>query len=334
MTGRILVVAFLAVALSACSSSGRDPVLEQDGTVQEGDAADSGVSSVDVTEMDDTLFVDGPLDTANPPLDATLVDLKLPDQTFPADVVGPKDAAPFELAPEDVAPELVHVDIVPPGPACGDIFKCGISKDCGLTSDVCWTTCYGEADENELAAFEEVKDCVSLKCEELPPEEQGDCLMSECIDEVLTCLGGDGEAGCLDTFICIQECSQDDDGLCFFECIEESSQESLELLLDMSNATENESMALLIECAGGNGDMNCGETIACFTNCEDEPAPPDDPGDDPAMDCMMTCISESSPEGADDLLAFLDCTEEACPDGMDECPGMFACLGECPGLVF
>jgi hypothetical protein len=334
MTGRTMIVALLALMLAACSNSGREPLLEQDGTIQEADSADSGGSAADVTEMDDTTVADGPQDVTTPPQDATLVDISAPDQTIPVDIVGPKDAAPFEIAPADVVPEVIPVDIVPQGPTCGDIFKCGIGKGCGLTSDICWTTCYGEANESELQAFEEVKDCVAIFCEDLPPEEQGDCLMSACINEVLTCLGGDGEAGCLDTFFCIQGCAQDDDGLCYFECIEDSSQESLELLLDMSNATENESMALLIECAGGQGDLNCGETVMCFTSCEDNPPPPDDPSEDPAMDCMMTCISESSPEGAEDLLAFLDCAEEACPDGMDECPGMFACLGECPGLMF
>jgi hypothetical protein len=329
----MMIPVLLAAVLAACSNSGREPLLEQDGTVQEADSADSGSEPADVTELDDTTVTDGPLDTTNPPLDATLVDMSTPDQTVPVEVVGPKDAAPFEIAPEDLIEEIVPIDIVPPGPTCGDIFECGIGKGCGLTSDVCWATCFGEADESELQSFKDLSDCVALMCEELPPEEQGDCLMSQCITEVLTCLGGDGDADCLDTFLCIQGCGPDD-GFCYFECVEGASEESLQLLLDMSNATENESFALIIECVGGQGNMSCGETVGCFTTCEDNPPPPDDPNEDPAMDCMMACIADSSPEGAADLLAFLDCAEEACPDGMDECPAIFVCLGECPGLMF
>ena len=221
---------------------------------------------------------------------------------------------------------------VTPGLTCGDIFKCGIAKGCALTNALCWSTCFGKAGEDELQAFEELTDCVGEFCEQLPPEEQGDCLMSQCIGEVSSCLDGKGDVGCLDSLLCIQGCGQDDD-LCFFECIEESSEESLILLLDMSNATEIESFALVVECVGGEGDKNCGETVMCFTSCEDNP-PPDDPGEDPAMDCETSCIAESSPEGAEDLIAFMYCAEEACPNGMDECPGMFACMSECPGIIF
>lgn len=341
MARRTILMLILTLALTAC----REPMLEQDGTAATADATDSGTGPADIAEAEDMIPLDGPLDNTLPPLDVTLIDESSPDQVPPVDVVGPQDTAPLELTPEEVVADVVPIDIVPPGPTCGDIFMCGIAKGCGLTSDFCWSTCFGEAGEAELQAFTELTDCVGALCEQLPPEEQGDCLMSECIDEVLDCVGGDGEAGCMDTFLCIQGCGQDD-GLCFFECIQESSEESLTLLLDMSNATESENLALIIECAGGEGDLNCGETVTCFTSCEDNPPPPDDPpddpedgpgdepGEDPAMDCMMTCISQSSPEGAEDLLAFLDCSEEACPDGMDECPGIFACMSECPGIMF
>ena len=123
MTGRTMIVALLALMLAACSNSGREPLLEQDGTIQEADSADSGGSAADVTEMDDTTVADGPQDVTTPPQDATLVDISAPDQTIPVDIVGPKDAAPFEIAPADVVPEVIPVDIVPQGPTCGDIFK-------------------------------------------------------------------------------------------------------------------------------------------------------------------------------------------------------------------
>jgi len=323
----------LALILTACSNSGREPLLEQDGTLAGVDSSDSGNSPADVVESNDITPTEVTPDGLVVPVDVTAIDLAEPDHIAPMDVVGPKDTAPLELVTEDIIPEIVPVDIVPPGPTCGDIFMCGIGKGCGLTSDICWETCFGKASESELQTYMDLSDCVALMCEELPPEEQGDCLMSQCITEVLSCLGGGGEAGCLDTFTCIQGCGPDD-GICYFECVEEASEESLELLLDMSNATENESLALIIECVGGQGEMSCGETVGCFTSCEDNPPPPDDPDEDPAMDCMMTCIADSSPEGADDLLAFLDCAEEACPDGMDACPGVFVCLGECPGLEF
>ena len=323
----------LAMALSACSSSGRSPLLEQDGTSGTSDTTDSGSSPVDTIATSDISVPDGLADGTPPPLDIVAVDEFSADQTTVTDVPGPQDTAPQEISVEEVATEIVPVDIVPAGPTCGDVFKCGIAKGCGLTNDICWATCFGAAAESELQAFKDLSDCIGLMCEQLPPEEQGECLMSQCLGEVFSCLGGNGDADCLDSFLCIQGCGPDD-GLCYFECIEESNEESLTLLLDMSNATETESFALLIECAGGQGDLSCGETVACFTSCEDNPPPPDDPGQDPAMDCMMGCIAQSSPEGANDLLAFLACTEEACPNGMDECPGVFTCLGECPGLMF
>lgn len=333
MCRQMFLSLLLTTALMACSSSGRSPLMEQDGNASGTDATDSGSSPADLVAAADTFVPDGFADGTLPPLDLVAVDEFSPDQTSVTDVVGPEDTAPQEVQVEEIATEIVPIDIVPPGPTCGDVFKCGIAKGCGFTGDICWATCFGSADEGELQAFKDLSDCVGLKCEQLPPEQQGECLMSECLGEVFECLGGNGDADCLDSFLCIQGCGTDD-GLCFFECIEESNEESLALLLDMSNATETESFALLIECAGGKGELSCGETVACFTSCEDNPPPPDDPGEDPAMDCMMGCIAQSSPEGADDLLAFLTCADEACPNGMDECPGIFACLGECPGLMF
>lgn len=327
---RTLVLWMVAGLFLACSNSGKQPVLEADGGLPDvrGDLAADG-SGGELVELQDVLAVEvaGNDDLANGELSGSdtsdILDLSVPELPPPQDLVNTPDLQ------DDIAP----VDIVPLGPTCGDIFKCGLAKGCGVTGDICWATCFGVATEMELAAFKGITDCVGAFCEELPPEAQGDCLMSQCLDPVLVCLGGKGTSDCITTFQCIQGCGQDD-GLCYFECIEGADANSLELLIDMSNATEQEMFSLLIECAGGNGEMSCAETVGCITSCEDSAPQPEDPADDPVMDCMIGCLSGSSAEGADDLLAFLACADEQCPDGMDQCANMFACLGECPGLLF
>jgi hypothetical protein len=254
----------------------------------------------------------------------------LPDLATPD--LAPEIVEPDLPVEETVEPEVVTVDtVIPPGPACGDIFKCGISKGCGDLDPACWESCAGEAEPEALAAFADLATCVEDQCSQLPEEQQGDCLMSLCLEEVFACVGGEGDADCRATLKCIQTCPEDD-GVCFFDCIAASNEESLALILDMANATQMEGFALMVECIGGKGDFSCGQAVSCFTNCEG--TEPGGPGEDPTVDCMMDCIEETSPEGADDLLAFLGCVEEKCPEGMEECPGVFLCMDKCPGLGF
>jgi hypothetical protein len=327
---RTLVLWMVAGLFLACSNSGKQPILEADGTLPDIDGglqtdgpAGEQSAQQDVTATNDERGFDAVVPEDHGLDQSEMPDLALQDLPLPQDLV----------TTTDLQDEIMSADIVPLGPTCGDIFKCGLAKGCGVTGDICWATCFGVATEMELAAFKGITDCVGAFCEELPPEAQGDCLMSQCLDPVLVCLGGKGTSDCITTFQCIQGCGQDD-GLCYFECIEGADANSLELLIDMSNATEQEMFSLLIECAGGNGEMSCAETVGCITSCEDSAPQPEDPADDPVMDCMIGCLSGSSAEGADDLLAFLACADEQCPDGMDQCANMFACLGECPGLLF
>jgi hypothetical protein len=332
--------ALLVIAISCSDGSGKQPLVTMDGTLPGDDAVEETTG-----EQQDVVVPEEISDgSSGPEVDSA-------QQELVEDLSELDDGAELEiydlqelpdLVPELTEPDLMEYDqaevevipdtIYPPGPECGDIFKCGLSQGCADDDDVCWAECANEAEDDALLTFQAIQLCATLHCSQLPDSEQGDCLMAECLTEVYECLGAEGNSDCLSTFKCIQSCGEDD-GFCIFGCIEGSDKETLAVILAMSSAGEMEGLALMVECAGGKGELTCGAAVLCVTNCEGDP-PPDDPGSDPAVDCMFDCIGQTSPEAAEQLAAFLGCTDEMCPDGMDDCQGIFFCLDECPGISF
>jgi len=220
----------------------------------------------------------------------------------------------------------------------GAIFQClggeGTS-DCVETLE-----CLGDCDQDDGLCF--------FACMEMADQDAVDMIAamnsgddSTMFYYLVLCAGGQGDADCGQTFVCMQDCGaleDDQDGMtCMLDCLDQSSPEAQEKLLDAMACGDDACMDVIIECVGGQGAFSCGEVFVCLMDCGEQPEDPapepdDEPPEDDGGDCSMECIGQSSPEGAEDLVEFFLCLEEMCQGQPDDCPEAMACIASCPGL--
>jgi len=378
---RLLLVALSVLLSVACSGDGKKPVTSLDGNLPDGEVA----SGETVPTPDGTLP-----DTADlSPVPTEVVE----------DVPVLPDAL-AEIVPE-VTPELVpevtgevEEDVPPLDGGCIDIWNCGLELGCPQLGLACWDVCMEGTTEFAQGEFKAFSDCVENNCGDVPEDQEGDCMWKECFGELTTCLGGTGTADCGETFSCMTGCPKDD-GMCVFGCLQNASQEAVEIALKMDGGDEMQ-FYWLIECMGGKGEAGCGESVACLNGCNqeaDDPTctfeclqatseatkvqlqdmfgcgqggpcidkmiacvggtgdktcggvfecvfecqknnPPPEPGQQ-GVDCMTPCIAQSSPQGAEELIALFACMNEKCPtpsEGGEPCPESFVCFALCPDM--
>ncbi|MBM4354927.1 MAG: hypothetical protein FJ109_14255 [Deltaproteobacteria bacterium] len=312
---RLLVLALTGFALAACSSSGKLPVGLLDGNLPDGE-----VASGDVLSEKDGPSAAEVADATIPPPDGT------PEPEAVTEVlpeVAPEIAPPVEIV-EEVAPDVP----VPPDGGCVDIWNCGLELGCPQKGQTCWEVCKEGATDFAKAEFDAFADCVEKNCSGIPEDQQGDCMWGKCFGELTICLGGTGTADCGETFSCMGGCPKDD-GMCVFDCLANASQEAVEVALKMSQGGDKEQFYWLIECLGGQGQADCGETVTCLNGCNKD-------ADDPS--CTFACLEATSPETKAQLHEMFGCGEGMCVDKMIECVGgggdktcgqVFQCVFDC-----
>ena len=199
---------------------------------------------------------------------------------------------------------------------CGETVNCQL--ECPEDDGLCPLQCMKQADQNAVEG--------ALELLYADTDNAFWAWMFECV-------GGQGEMTCGEMGICLQDCgmmSDDEeeqmDMACVLDCVGNSTEEAMDTWLDIFSCGEDPCFDKLIECIGGQGDLSCGETFMCMGECEEN--------QEGGGDCFTQCMSQTSEEGAADILELLTCAEEKCPEGMDECPGMFECMALCPGMGF
>ncbi len=320
----IVLVAFLSFA---CGGSGKKPVTSLDGSLPDGET----VSGETLPQPDAT--VPDASDTTSGELVGDAVPLpELAAETAAettAEVI--EEVAP-EVTPEvvpEVTPEIEEDVPTPPDGGCIDIWNCGLELGCPQLGKACWEVCMEGTTDFAKAEFMAFSDCVDSKCGDVPEDQQGDCMWKECFGELTTCLGGTGTADCSETFECMTTCPKDD-GMCVFGCLQNASQEAVEIALKMDGGEDQMQFYWLIECMGGKGEAGCGDTVTCLNGCNKEAGDPT---------CTFACIKESSEAAKLQLQDMFGCGQGGvCMDKMiacvggggdQTCGGVFQCVFDC-----
>ena len=197
---------------------------------------------------------------------------------------------------------------------CGETVTCQL--DCPEGDGMCPLLCMKKADQNAIEG------ALAL----LYADSDNDFWAW-----MFACVGGQGEMDCGELGICLGDCGmmseseEEPDMKCVMDCLSQSSPDAMDQWLEIFACGDEPCFDKIVSCIGGQGELSCGEALTCMGTCED--------GQEGGGDCFTECISQTSEQGMADIMAFLSCAEEKCPEGMEECPGMFECIGLCPGMM-
>ncbi len=205
-----------------------------------------------------------------------------------------------------------------------------------------WDTC--GSDILTCIGGDGTEDCATtVSCSEACPTEdvfcQWDCI-SQADEDAITlliaamggagdesfaalvqCIGGQGEGGCADTLLCVQGCGEDNLS-CTMDCISSASPDAAAQLLDAMTCEGDACMLGLVECMGGGGEGTCGQAFTCIAGCSEMAQ----------ESCLFACVGETSPEGAANLVAFMECAIDTCGDLDSWCDEVVNCFSECPDM--
>jgi len=195
---------------------------------------------------------------------------------------------------------------------CGEALDCLLA--CPENDGICPLECMALADE------EAIKKALALVYSGPGPDGANSFFW------LLECVGGQGTGSCSDLITCMGECpkdGEDDGGECAIACMKAASQEAVDQWKESMSCGDQPCFDKLILCMGGQGDLSCGEAFNCMNECEAGGG-----GDT----CFQQCMTQLSPEGVPEVIAFFECVNEKCGGNPENCPAAMACLPLCPGL--
>lgn len=225
-------------------------------------------------------------------------------------------------------------DLSNEGAACGEVLECVIDTDCSWEDEQCIASCDGSA--SALAAWKlgKLTNCYQNHCAGSPPAASFNCLSQYCTLEMMGCVGGDGELACGEVVECLTTCPPGS-GSCRLACMGMAGAETIAKAYEIvEQGGFNAFQVWLMDCLGGEGDLDCAATHDCLFGCGlGVPGSPLD------QLCVIQCDKQASAEAKSMWLEMMACCEvEVDPSflvvclgggGEDSCFSAVACWHEC-----
>jgi len=270
------------------------------------DSESDAESVTDVPEVADAALDipgDMELDTLNDGVDQAELDSKadLPDELEEieetADV---PDADNGETS--DVASTLP--DLSSEGAACGEVLECVVDASCSWEDEACVSGCDDGVSELATWKLDVLKGCYQNKCAGSPPAAAFNCLSQYCTLEVMGCLGGDGDLTCDQVVECITTCPPGSES-CRMACMGKAALGTIDgSYAILQQGGFNPFQVWLMECLGGEGDLDCAGAHDCLFGCGFGV-----PGIQLDQLCIIECNKQTSAQAQEMWMEMMACCE-------------------------